>query len=683
MSFSVSAVGQKISTRIRQASFDRLNVEAHMYMGSQVVPMYTHELKRSTWSQISWLHLPPCAGECQNEIIFNINGFASNINAMDYLLAIAVEAVFPEVKLVCTREPCCFKYSYEDDDEICPPFGDVNTFLVDNKDNNLYFMVSDGKTCFGRKPLPQRTLFIGTIEALTNTTNGLGADCTDLKQFCRLFPRHRVAWGQNAVLAAIESGTFCIDGVDYEPMDRQAIYNALQFRMREDVYPVAGLEATSMNAIEKEALVGECKTSCAILGECETDRQKAFVMPFSFTTSALGDRGENGKHKSAFPVLLACKNNVCFRLQTICDPRRLLILSEEILRDYKDYDIVFVATATELEVVEGTPTRSLHFACEDKTYIIPASQYVFVSETIDGITRSYWRAPAANATTMEVCIDDEHLTLNRPRVRDFHFGDIDSTCEFRVLTRCPDHCTSCECKFDDIDYRKWIKDEKLEICFRARALTALVTDLERGMMKADCRNRKWLYERYFCVDSQFVCPGDKVAFDFSAVPGQFKYAYIATINETSLLQGNFFNYTNDADFVVSKDTYPDFLRYLFQGKSAVERVITKIQGYPDEDHPYSFYRYVDNALFAQRTPRDRGLVIAPRYANWINAIYPDGSINTQAINQDTVFVKTAKSGSTCFPSCHPWFNKPNTCGYIVQLIAVAWNIAIFELSQCS
>jgi len=47
-----------------------------------------------------------------------------------------------------------------------------------------------------------------------------------------------------------------IDGVEYEELSRYALYNALQYRMREDVYPVAGFDATSLDAVLLPAGVG-------------------------------------------------------------------------------------------------------------------------------------------------------------------------------------------------------------------------------------------------------------------------------------------------------------------------------------------------------------------------------------------------------------------------------------------
>src|SRR5699024_7033835 len=112
-------------------------------------------------------------------------------------------------------------------------------------------------------------------------------------------------------------------------------------------------------------------------------------------------------------------------------------------------------------------------------------------------------------------------------------------------------------------------------------------------------------------------------------PGQFKYAYTFAQNELSKLQGHYFNYTNDTDYdIIDTLTGP---RHRFLGKSAIKNTGNRVRGFKDEDHKYLFSRYVDNPLFAQRAPRQTGLLIAPRVSNWINSINPDGGVNLEYV----------------------------------------------------
>lgn len=713
---SVTAVGQKISTRIRQAHFDPLNVEAFMYMGQQVVPMYAKELKRSTWAQISWNCLQAGSGENDNEVVFQVNGMNVNLNSMDYLLAIALEAVFPQITLANTKAPCCYKYTYGHH------LADQSaSFMLMNGHLNkqLYFYASDGKS-----GLPDKTLYIGSCEALSH----LGVYC-HAKPLCQLSERHKVSWGQNALLAALETVSFTIDGVEYEELSNHVIYNALQQRMREDVFPVAGLEATSLPAYEVTA--NQDNQQCAVLGNDHDDLYRAFVVPFSFTTSALADRGENGKWKSAFPVMLACKNILQVKVNAIKDLRDALILQKEALRDYAHYTLKFVATQCDLygqhsdncasvsscgecgkcddcecashssgsncgdchagDNEENNNPRNLYFSCGNNVFKVYACN--FSNKKNCGGECLYM-----TGEHLKYSVDNqEACTLSNPKVGALHLGNIDSACRWETVTR-PSDNSDCH---DRLVWKDWIVESNPKLAIKAKALGAIVTDLERGMMKSDCRSKKWLYEKYFYYDAYNVKPGDTAKFDITPTPGQFKYAYTFAQNETSRLQGNFFNYTNDTDFFHWKDNYHHQFPYVFDGKSAISNILTRIQGYKDEDHPANFYRFVDGALFAQRAPRERGLFVTPRYANWINSIYPDGSINTQAINSSIVCVKTCKSGSTdvdrhnkirdCNGPCSVDYHDkcedkkevclPNTFGYNVFCVAVAWNMALFELAQ--
>lgn len=694
---SVTAVGSKISTRIRQAHFDPLNVEAHMYMGQQVVPMYAKELKRSTWSQIAWNCLQSSHGEHDHEVLFQINGMNVNVNSMDYLLAVALEAVFPQITLANTKGPQCYKYTYDYAiAEATSQFMLVNGTLS----KQLHFYVSDGKS-----GLPDKQLYIGSAEALSR----LGVYC-HAKPLCHLHERHKVSWGQHALLAALESVAFTIDGVEYEELSNHVLYNALQQRMREDVYPVAGAEATSLPAYEVTAHQDHAEH--AVLGADCDDLYRAVTVPFSFTTSALADRGENGKFKSAFPVLLACKNILQVKVNTIKDIRDALVLQREVLRDYAGYNVRFVATAedlglspTELPDVDACAQCgdcSAACDCDDVVSQQVAPKNLYFSHG-SNLTTIY----GCNFTTKRTCgvdtvymtgdslrfsIDScEAKTVADPKVGMLCLGDIDSACKWETVSRPSEHCHDS----DKLIWKDWVVDSCPKLALKAKALGAVVTNLERGSMKKDCRSKKWLYEKYFYFDECNVKPGDVAKFDITPTPGQFKYAYTFAQNETSRLQGQHFNYTNDTDFYQAKDVYNHTFDYVFEGKSAISHIGTRIQGYKDDDHPANFYRFVDGALFAQRCPRDRGLFIAPRYANWINCIYPDGSVNLQAINSSVVHAKTAKSGVsdldkfTRFKDCaggcvaehDDKHGKFNTHSYNVYCVAVSWNMALFELVQ--
>lgn len=667
---TLNAVGTKISTRIRQAGFDPLDVEAYMYLGEQAVPMFTHALKRSTWGQIFWSRFAGVTGDCENERFFNINGLGSNsINAMDYLLAVSIEAVFPQVTLVNTAAPVPFTTaSFSEDDT------DINAGDIQEAGQSLYFYLSDGTA-----GLPAMQVFVGTLTALTNarTAGGLGIPRVDVRPFASYTPRHRVGWGHHALLGAIEGVAFMIDGVEYEELERHALYNALQFRMREDVYPVAGYEATSLDAVLLPAGVGSGPR--VVLGDCDDDRYRAFVVPHSFTTSALTDRGENGKHKSAFPILLACRNLIQERVRLIDDLRSLLVLEEEVLPNYANLPVIFVASPNELALdANGVPTNNLYYTDGSQVFELIGTGLVPLVSGAGALT-----GPFTTSGEFTVIVDGRSITYgsSSPFTID-NFGAIYLECtgEYQPITRETEYeCNNpYSCKFD---YSAWIAESKLELSVRMRALGAIVTDLERGMMKSDCRGKKWLYDKYNYFTTYGVRPGDKASICIDQAPGQTKYGYTFGQNELSRLQGHFFNYTNDTDYKIIIDEDLCRPKWCFDGKDSLCRIGTRIQGYTDEDHPSGFYRYVDNPLFAQRVPREVGLHIVPRYANWINAIYPDGSINGNWSNA-TVNVKTNPSGLVEL-EVSDYYGKCNTYAYNVITIVVSWNMAIFELVPCA
>lgn len=654
---NVNSIGTKISTKIRQAGFNPFDIEAVMYMGEETVPMFTHALKKSTWSQITWNSLG-CVdrldGGSEGESVFGINNNNVTTGNIDYLLAVAFETVFPTVSLVNTAAPVQYVTSFLSDELTDITVGDVLS-----NGEPLYFYLSDGTA-----GLPSGTVYVGTLSALTTSTinGGLGIPTSLVLPFISYAPRHRVGWGHHAVLAAFEQVTFGIDGVAYETLSRHALYNALQYRMREDIYPVAGHEATSLDAVLLPSGVGNGPT--VTLGCNEEDRFRAFIAPFSFTTSALADRGENGKHKSSFPLLLACRNSPQIRATLIDDLRRLLVLEEEVLPEYGTQPIIFVATAAELLIGSAFFT--------DGTTVFEIQAGGFIATTTGVLLTS-------GVYTINDLTTGVNLTVspNQPfTISGFGALYLEQTGEYLPITRTSDYCLKNPfCR--EFDYGCWICESKLCLSVRAKALGALVTELERGMMKADCRGRKWLYERYTYFEECNVCTGDKTSILVDEVPGQTKYGYTFAQNENSRLQGHFFNYTNDSEYQIIIDE--DLLRpkWAFSGKDSICRLGTRIQGNQDEDHPSAFYRYVDNPLVAQRAPREHGLHIAPRYNNWINSIYPDGSINA-GWAQPTVNVKTSQSALLSL-EVSPHYRHCNTNTYNVQTIIVAWNMAVFEL----
>jgi hypothetical protein len=624
--------------------------------------MFTHALKRSTWSQIGWNYLAGSIGETDFDHFFSINGGNVSNNLMDYLLAVCFEAVFPRITLANTPDPVPYTTAFLANTAAAPTPDGVIT-----AGEPLYFYLSDGSS-----GLPAGTVFVGSLSSLTGAA-GLGLPADRVAPFISYSPRHRVGWGHYALIAAIEQAAFSIDFADYEVLSRHAIFNALQFRTREDVYPVSVEEATSFDAILLPANVGMGDE--AILGSVnEDERYKAVTLPFSFTTSALADRGENGKHKSAFPVLLACRNSMGIRVNLIDDLRRLLVLEEEVLPDYSIAPVTFVATAAELAIdpTTGAATSSPFITNGTDLFGVQSGGFILFAPT------------AAYATTGNFTVVTDGTAVTYGPTSPFTIGMLgaqflEQTGEYLPITR-PSPDSICNPFSMPVNYADWIVDPEaaLRLNIRIRALGASVTQYERGMMKSDCRSKKYLYERYWYEENIGIVPGATSTLYLNAIPGAFKYAYTFAQNELSRLQGQFFNYTNDTDYSVLIDEDLGRLKYNFQGRDSLAFITSRIRGEPDESHPALFYRYVDNPLFAQRAPRDRGLHIAPRYANWINSIYPDGSINPQAINDVSVSVRTTPSGLVS-TEVSPFFNLPNTYAYNVMCIGVSWQIALFEL----
>lgn len=656
------SVSTKISTRIKQAGFDPYDVEALMYMGEEMVPMYTHALKRSTWSQISWTSLGSTIDNDTGDAIFGVNN--GNGSGIDYLLAIAYEVFFPQITLVNTPAPVPFTTAFFDPEGPTPDAAEIVEV-----GEPLYFYFSDGTS-----GLPPGTVYVGSLAALTNSVagGGLAIPPALVQPFIAYSPRHRVGWGAHAVIGAFEAVTWGLDGNAYETLTKHALYNALQFRMREDVYPVAGDEATSLDAVLLPAGVGT--TTPVILGITEDERYRAFVAPFTFTTSSLTDRGENGKHKSAFPLFLACKNIAQTRASLIEDLRDLLVLEEEVLPDYSGQSVIFVATPTELIVdpITGAPLFNAYYTNGTSVFEVLASGFV----PTNGPTSVYTTSGTFTIFDVTAGVSTTVSPTQPFLVAGFGTLFLEQTGVYLPITR------TSESPFlnpfsREFDYSAWIAESNPNVTVRAKALGANVTQLEKGMMKADCRGKKWLYDRYTYF-AQGARPGEIPSIDIGDVAGQTKYAYIFGQNTIAALQGQHFNYTNNSLGTIIIDEDIGIPKWVFTGRDSLQRIDTSIRGNPDENHRTGFLRYVDNPLFAQRAPRDRGLHII-RYANWINAIYPDGSINGNW--------SSANIGARTTPSAlvdlevSPFYAQANTYGYIVHVIVVSWNIAIFEFEQ--
>lgn len=654
---SVSAIG-RIATRIRQTYFDPNNIETQLYASKHLTPLYTRKIQPATWCQIAWTNIP---GECEGRggFYFPINGPNKAWNRMDYLLAFALRTIFPIVKVAPTKAPKRFKFSFATILSGCA----CEDFVNENCENQLYYHVSDGLCGH-----PDDTLYIGSAEALNV------AGLTPIHELKELFSRHKVSWGKNAVLGNIERVGFNVDVQTYENKTRHAIYNDLQYRMREDVFPKGGEWATSLPACEVEA----CHDKAVELLPCEDDRRRTFINPFSFTTSAFADRGENGKFKTAFPVMMACTNNVGVQVNTICDPRDLLVLREEILKDFGCSKLRFVALAdsTELNVNgQQVPQNSLTFSNGCNFWNIPADQFL----PGVGTSPSVYMTAATLTFTHGSC---GNVTKQDVRVGDLKLGNIATTCRFRTLTRqgkgdCANRCV------DKICWDDWICNEKLCIGLEGRVLGASCTDYERGMMKADVRTKKWLFEKYsYLPGSCDVCPGACVTFDLDNISGQYKFSYVVCENVDSLLQGQNFNYTNDTDFCAVKDQYSGNFLYRFDGKNALRAFSVKMQDEEDTCSEVEDWITSDTVLFAQRLPRETCALIAPRYSDFINCIQPGGSVNMQAIGKSTITVDTARSGEYA-EFGRPDYGCKNTFGYNIQPIAVSWNLVIFKLQrQC-
>lgn len=656
MSSLVDAFGTKISTRIRQAGFDPLGLESLMYLGEQCVIMYSHAFKKSSWANITWFNLlcRECTGDKGGrEFVFDINGLqAQSMNTMDYLCALGLEVTFPKVTLTNTASPVPY-YVYFSSNTT----EDVETIIEQGQ--SLFWYLSDGTS-----GLPPGQLIIGTEAFLTGNTQlgGLGLQAECVHPLINYSHRHRVAWGHHAILAAIKEIAFEVGGVPYERKSHHAILSDYQNRMRNGIYSVAGLEATSLDAHYEYAGIGkECER---VLFECETDRSRALILPHSFTISAFADRGENGKWKSAYPVLLSCVIPLQERVTLLNDLRRILVLEEEQLPYYGDSPVIFGALPSEI-TVDTVPTLNMHISNGCKVWTVPVGGFVLQSGTFSGYM-----------TTGTYTVNGITYTSNVPfKLACLGANHLECTGCFYPLTRPHDCHRSSFAK--EIDYGCWIKEKCLEPRLHMKAFGAMVTQLERGMTKKDCRNKTYLYERYvdFCDYVDAGCKFQQQ--DMWSVPGQTKWAYTLAQNVNSYLQGHFFNYTNSTHYDVITDKDLCLRRFIFCGKNSIGCIGTTIQNFRDENHTSTFMRYVSGPLFSQRAPLDHGYNIAPIYANWINSIYPDGSINADfTIPYLNIF--TESSARLDF-KLHEYHGKCDTERYNIIVIFVAWNALLFEL----
>lgn len=676
--FSINNIGTKISTQIRQASFDPMGIEANMYFGEEVVSMYAYDIKPSSWAQISWCNLS-CIND-NNTHTFGIAGREfSIVRSFDYLLAIAIEAIFPQVTLANTPAPVPFTIT-----------------IGTSKASDLYYHISTGNS-----GIPAGTIVLGTHPSLMSASSGLGLMGCDVLPFISYSPRHQVSWSQYALLAAIECLTLRVNGVEYESFSRNALFNALQFRTREDVFPAAVEEATSFRATQVSATIG--KGAPAVLGPLSEDaRYKAFTAPFSFTTSAFADRGEEGKHLSAFPALLCCDASICIETKLVEDLRELLVLQEECMVDYCKHPIVIAVQGSLLtsssSVVISNGVSNFTISSSSFTSTLNKTRNIMGTDTNVTVTTTPTNTTGCstcnsakpisvtrqtqpcNCTRSLICNsgNTNSMTFSPLTLGSFGVCHLAQTGEYLPVTRFSSINPQCSLG-REIDYSNWIEDDCINLKLHARALGADVTELERGMSKTDCRNRKFLYEAYTYSCESSVLPGSEKCIRLCNAPGQFKYAYTFAENETSVLQGQYFNFTNSTEFTICADVSLMGTKFIFEGHDSLLYFKQRIDGYDDFHARAKFLTYVDNPLFAQRTPRVTGLHIVPRYANWINSIYPDGSINLDTIKCSELNVKTTPSAQTTLCCC-PNFGKSNTVRYNLQTIAVIWRIAFFEIA---
>jgi len=524
-----------------------------------------------------------------------------------------------------------------------------------------------------------------------------------IQPFIAYQPRQMVSWSQYALLAAIDEIKFKVNGIDFTRFDRNALFAALQFRMREDVFPIAGEDATSFKAIQSLAGVGST-TKNTVLGESDDNtRYKAFTIPFSFTTSALGDRGQNGKHLSAFPLLLCCNSSVYVEVRTIDDLRKILVLQQEQLIDYSSTPVVIVTQSP-------TPPSSVTISNSSYTYSISSTFSQFGSTGLytssSNVTLSVspittLTTAGTSSSTSSSSSSQNSITYSSLTVSNLGATYLAQTGVYLPVCRYTDSNNSCV----EFDYGPWITNsiDDLQLQLRARVLGSVVTDLERGMSKVDCRNRRYLYEDYVYSVEKQVFPGRDVTIRVERTPGQFKYAYTFVENETSKYQGQYFNFTNSTEFSTQIDISLLGTKFIFENESAIRNFDVRIQGYEDIRARARFFRYIDNGLFAQRCPRVNGLYIIPRYSNFINSIYPDGSINMEGVLDLRIDIQTQASacysssgtGACCgYPSsalacgCTAGTTssssvintlQPNTYLYKVYVISVITKIAEFEL----
>lgn len=668
MSISVATpAGRRISTRIRQALFNPDDIEFFMYTGDRVTSLFGHEIRPAGWSQLSWNRVGAVQGESAFISQFPISGPASfgGNNSMDYILAVAYEAIFPQLTLVNTQAPIPYFI------QAVAPTGVTAPVVVPPQPGTivtggaaLYFYLSNGTM-----GLPTGTVYVGSLSALTGTP-GLGIDPSLVLPFVSYSPRHRVGWSDYALLAAIEEVNFSIDGAVYEELNKHALFNALQYRTRQDVFPVSVEEATSFDAVLIPAGVGGSAVSF-LGGPLPQDRYKGFVAPFSFTTSALADRGIQGQHTSAFPAFMACNNTISTGVSFVPDLREILLLEEEVLPNYATQPVIFVATPAELGVVGTGPTVNTIFITD--------------GATLYSITPASFVAPIAPATAystsgaLTVSVNGTALTYGPASpftIQALGVLYLEQTGEYLPITR-PIVYNIANPFSAPLDYSTWIVETNPQLVFDCYVLGASITDWERGASKIEGKNKQFLYERYVYEGQELFGAGGNTSVQLYPTAGQFKYAYAFAQNEISRLQGQQFNYTNSSQYEIIIDSELQRPKFIFPGSSAVTRIQDRIGGYLDGDHPVNFYRYIDNPLFAQRMPRNKGSSIVSRRANWINSIDPDGSTSAGLIDNNSISMTLAPSALLNAINS-PLFGTPNSFLFNAHVISVLWDIIGFD-----
>lgn len=612
---SVNAVG-KLTTRLRQAHFDNRNVEKELYTGEELTPLFTYELHPVSWAQTAWYDLREEQGPYRNAVYYPINGPITGVDNMHYLMAFSTTLTFPEVKLKPTNTDV---YNYgRATTTVTPPadIEDIYYVSIWNSDYKSY------------------KLYIGIKNTLEGYINAIYATDTPSKNYYtnliskfnpRKNLRKRISWSKNAVVAAHTSSAFVIDGDRFIILDKDAIYNALQYKYREDVFNKTFSHSTNLPV---EYVISD-DDELTLLPDLH-NRSRSIIHPFSFTNSIFSDRGEEGKFKSAYPVLMGCKRSIGVNVDYIDDVKELLILEEEQL--YSMPEIYYI-------IPKAYTGGIILYENSTKFYTILSTSF-----SIDTVAAEY------------------KVSTNLSSIRD-DWGYFD-TDKWEIVKRPSKYNEDGDQSFKWSD---WLENTDLKLVSRARAFGAVTNNFELGQMKADFRTRKWLFEKYSYPDTFVnIKPGDAVKFDLSGVSGQFKFAYVMVQNYSSELDGHHFNYTNDKTVLVKEDPYTGEKFYSTMGLNGIESLRNTLHDEEENNYEVDFVQSVQNAMFAQRLPKEECAVIYPCYSDFINSIMPGGSVNMQAIGNSNLNVKTTKALSI------------NTTAYMVKCIPVSWNIGIFS-----